>query len=163
MSATIMMPQEFEQAIRSMCGDAVTQAISTLADKYGFDVDEASRLVNLDELKLVRKRGPSPKKDASEKSVAKTKKATKSKADDPEKPKTKRGPTGYLLFASHVRPSIRAKMEAALGDGEKLKPQEVVKEIAVHWKALTEEERGEWNTKAKTPQTSDGEEGDDEE
>ena len=153
MSATIMMPQEFEQAIRSMCGDAVTQAIATLADKYGFDIDEASRLVNLDELKLARKRGPSPKKDASEKSVAKTKKTTK--------PKTKRGPTGYLLFASDIRPAVRTEMEAALDEGEKLKPQDVVREIAARWKALSEEERGEWNTKAKTPQTSDGDENDD--
>ena len=140
-----------------MCGDAVAQAIATLSDKYGFDADEASRLVNLDELKIVRKRGPSPKK-ADEKPVAKSKASPKSKKDDPEKPKTKRGPTGYLMYASAVRPDVRAEMEAELEEGTKVKPQEVVKAIAAKWKALEQAERDEWNTKAKTPETSDGDE-----
>jgi len=157
-----MMPQEFDQAIKAMCGDAVAQAISTLAEKYGVDAEEASRVVNLDALKIVRKRGPSPKR-AEEKSVAKSKKATKANADEPEKPKVKRGPTGYILYAGSVRPDVRAEMEAELvEEGVKLKPQDVVKAIAVRWKALTEAERGEWNTKAKTPEVSEGEQADNE-
>jgi len=151
-----MMPQEFDVAIKAMCGDAVAQAVAILAEKYGFDLEDASRHLGQDELKIVRKRGPSPKK-AEDKTVAKSKKATKAKSDDPEKPKVKRGPTGDLLFAGDVRPEVRTEMELVLGEGEKLKPQDVVREIAIRWKALSEDERAEWNTKAKTPVVSDGE------
>ena len=153
MSATIMMPQEFDQAIRSMCGDAIAQATAALAEKYGFDAEEASRFLDLDQLKLVRKRGPSPKK-TEEKPLAKS----KAKAKTSDEPKTKRGPTGYLLYASSVRPEVRAEMENDLEEGEKVKPQEVVKAIAARWNELSKGEKDEWNTKAKTPVASDEEE-----
>ena len=142
MSATIMMPTVFDEAIRTMCGDAVTQAVAALAEKYGFDAEEAARELNLGELKLVRKRGPSPKKE-TEKSVAK-----KAKKDD--KPKTKRPPTGYLLYAADVRPTVKEELTEALEEGTKLKPQEVVVEIAKRWKALDDDEREEWVEQAKS-------------
>ena len=156
MSATIMMPQVFDQAIRSMCEDAIAQATSALAEKYSFDAEEAQRFLDTEAIKIVRKRGPSPKK-AEEKPLAKSKASPKSKKDDEDKPKTKRGPTGYLLYAASVRPEVRAEMEEWLEDGEKLKPQDVVKAIAARWKALEQDERDEWNTKAKTPEVSEGE------
>ncbi len=56
MSATIMMPSSFDDAIRSMCTEAVNQAVASLAAKHGFDAEEALRDLNLGELKLVRKR-----------------------------------------------------------------------------------------------------------
>ena len=44
-----------------------------------------------------------------------------------------------------------------LQDGEKLKPQDVVKAIAARWKEEDQSVRDEWNAKAKTPATSDDE------
>lgn len=144
MSATIMMPSQIEAAIRDMCGDAMSQAVAALADKYGFDADEASRFLSTSEVKIVRKRGPSPKKDGE------TKKETKCKSDKP-----KRGKTGYLLYADEVRAEVKAELEQELGEDEKLKPQEVVKAIAARWKGEDQDVRDEWNAKAKTPATSD--------
>ena len=160
MSATIMMPQAFDQAVREMCGDAMAQAVASLAEKYDFDADEATRFLDLDEIKIARKRGPSPKK--SEEKPSKSKKEPKSKKEaktktDEDKPKTKRAQTGYLMYSKAVRDEVKTELTAALGEDEKMKPQEVVVAIAAKWKALDQEERDEWNTKAKTPVTSDEE------
>ena len=149
MAATIMMPTQIESSIREMCTDAMTQAVAALAEKYGFDADEANRFLAETEVKIVHKRGPSPKAEKE------TKKATKAKADKADKPK--RGKTGYLLYADEVRAEVKAELEAELGDDEKLKPQDVVKAIAVRWKEEDQEVRDEWNAKAKTPVTSDDE------
>ena len=132
-----------------MCTDAMSQAVAALAEKYNFDADEANRFLGETEIKIVHKRGPSPKKDKEEK------KATKSKPDKTDKPK--RGKTGYLLYADEVRTEVKMQLEAELGDDEKLKPQDVVKAIAARWKEEDQEVRDEWNAKAKTPATSDDE------
>ena len=147
MSATIMMPTQIESCIRSMCNDAMAQAVAALAEKYGFDADEANRFLAETEVKIVHKRGPSPKKEKA------GKKETKTKADKGEKPK--RGKTGYLLYADEVRAEVKAELEAELGDDEKMKPQDVVKAIAARWKAEDQEVRDEWNAKAKTPASDD--------
>ena len=154
MSATIMMPQQIDAAIREMCSDAMTQAVAALAEKYGFDAEEANRFLASDTLKIVRKRGPmaSPKEDKP-----KTKKAAKAeKAEKADKPK--RAKTGYLIYADEVRAEIKESLTTELEEGEKLKPQDVVKAIAARWKAEDQEVRDEWNARAKTPATSDEEE-----
>ena len=148
MAATIMMPQQIELAIREMCSDAMSQAVAALADKYGFDLEEANRFLAEADVKIVRKRGPSPKPDKDSKKEAK--KEAKSKTDKP-----KRGKTGYLLYADEVRAEVKAELLAELSEDEKLKPQDVVKAIAARWKAEDEDVRAEWNAKAKTPATSD--------
>ena len=147
MAATIMMPQQIEVAIREMCSEAMSQAVAALADKYGFDQEEANRFLAEADVKIVRKRGPSPKPDKDSKKEAK--KEAKSKTDKP-----KRGKPGYLLYADEVRDEVKAVLLANLGDDEKLKPQDVVKAIAVKWKAEDEDVRAGWNAKAKTPVTS---------
>ena len=152
MTTTIMMPQQIDQAIREMCGDAMTQAVAALAEKYNFDAEEAHRFLGSTEVKLVRKRGPSPKTVGDEKTKTKTKGATKVTADKP-----KRGKTGYLLYADEVRAETRAELEAELEEGDKLKPQDVVKAIAAKWKAEDQAVRDEWNLRSKTPPTSDDE------
>ena len=146
MSATIMMPTQIERAIREMCSDAVSQAVAALAIKYDFDLEEANRFISLDDLKIVRKRGPSTKDD--------TPKAKKSVAKE-DKPK--RSKTGYLLYADEVRQEVKDELTAELEEGTLLKPQEVVKLIAIRWKGEDQEVRDEWNLKAKTPATSDDE------
>ena len=138
MSATIMMPNTFELSIKSMMEDAVTQAVASLAEKHGFDQEEALRDLNLGDLKLVRKRGPSPKGEK-----------VKGKKAPADKPKTKRGTNGYILFSKEERPSAKAHLESELGEGEKLTPQATITELGARWKALSEEERAVWNAKAK--------------
>ena len=150
MAATIMMPQQIDLAIREMCSDAMSQAVAALADKYGFDLEEANRFLAEADVKIVRKRGPSPKPDKESKKEAK--KEAKSKTDKP-----KRAKTGYLLYADEVRAEVKAELLAELSEDEKLKPQDVVKAIAARWKAEDEDVRAEWNAKAKTPATSDDE------
>ncbi len=76
MSATIMMPTQIESAIREMCTDAMSQAVAALAEKYGFDAEEANRFLSNSDVKIVRKRGPSPKKEKE------GKKETKAKAEE---------------------------------------------------------------------------------
>ena len=79
---------------------------------------------------------------------AKPAKETKAAKKSPkkEKPdgehKKKRGLTGYLLFAREKR----AEVKEELGD---VKPTEVITEVAKRWKALTDDERVTWNTRAK--------------
>jgi len=143
-----MMPPALDQGVLEMCGDAISQAVASLAEKYKFDLEDATRFLNIDSTKLVRKRGPSPKKTEE-----KPKKATKAKkVKDESKPK--RAPTGYLNYSKDVRAAVKEELTTALEDDEKLKPQDVVKEIAVRWKALDQEARDEWNEKAKTPVAS---------
>ena len=147
-----MMPNSFDEAVREMCGDAMAQAVAALAEKYNFDADEATRFLELDAIKIARKRGPVAKK--AEEKPSKSKKATKTKKDE-DKPK--RAPTGYLLFSKEAREDVKTELSAVLGEDEKLKPQDVVSALAQRWKALDQAERDDWNSKAKTPVTSDEE------
>ena len=71
-------------------------------------------------------------------------------------PKKKRGTTGYLLFAKETRPL--AKDDITTDENPSPKPTEVVTEIAKRWKALDDEEREEWNEKAKAENASSDEE-----
>ena len=95
----------------------------------------AAVLVKID---LVEK----PKKEKKEK---KEKSPKKEKPEKEDKPKKKRGMTGYLLFSKENRAAVKEEL------GE-VKPTEVVTEVAKRWKALTDEEREEWNTRAKEGQ-----------
>jgi len=149
MSMTMTMPAAIDESIRAMAADAVSQAVQALAAKYGFDAEEAQRELNLGDLKLQRKRGPAPKTKAEKK--------TTKKADAEDKPKKKRAPTGYLLFAADIRAETREELEADIEEGEKLQPQAVVTAIAAKWKALEEEEREQWNTQAKAGAESEEE------
>ena len=133
-AATIMMPNTMEVAIKAMVEEAVIQTVTTLAKKHGFDEEDALRDLNLSEIKFVRKRGPSPKSE-------------KKKATD--KPKTKRGTTGYIEFSKIERPAAVEHLKSELEDGEKLSPQDTVRELGARWKALSKEEQSVWTNKAK--------------
>ena len=99
--------------------------------------------------KLEEKSAEKPKK-----SPRKEKSPKKEKAEKEEKPKKKRGMTGYLLFSKENRAAVKEEL------GE-VKPTEVVTEVAKRWKALTDEERGVWNERAKEGQEVDVEVSDD--
>jgi hypothetical protein len=74
-------------------------------------------------------------------------KATKKEivVSDEEKPKKKRT-SGYLIYSAHMRDSVKTKLTT---DGAKLKNQDIMTELGAMWKALSEDERTEWNDKAK--------------
>ncbi len=133
-AATIMMPNTMELAIKAMVEEAVTQTVTTLAKKHGFDEEDALRDLDLGGIKFVRKRGPSPKSE-------------KKKSTD--KPKTKRGTTGYIEFSKIERPAAVEHLKSELEDGEKLSPQDTVRELGARWKALSKEEQTVWTDKAK--------------
>jgi len=133
------MPNAMDLAIKSMMEDAVTQAVTALSAKHGFELDVALRDLNLGELKLVRKRGPSPKAE----------KKSKGKKASADKPKKKRGTNGYLQFSQEHRAEVRAELESKLEEGAKLPPQDVVTELGARWKAASAEEQTIWNDKAK--------------
>jgi len=86
---------------------------------------------------------------ATKQTKTKTEKKTENKDGSPKK---KRGTTGYLMFAKETRPD--AKTTLINGGNETPKPTEVVTEIAKRWKSLTDQERSEWNDKAKETNTS---------
>ena len=134
-----MMPNAMDVAIKSMMEDAVTQAVTALSAKHGFELDVALRDLNLSELKLVRKRGPSPKAE----------KKSKGKKASADKPKKKRGTNGYLQFSHEHRAEVRTELEAKLAEGAKLPPQDVVTELGARWRAASAEEQTIWNDKAK--------------
>ena len=153
MSAVITMPNAIDESIRACCAEAVQQAVTALAAKYGFDVEEAHRELAIDEMKLVRKRGPTSKK-----SVSKPDGKAKAKSGRVSEPKAPKRLTGYLMFSGEKRAEIREQLLAELEEGEKLKPQAVVSALAALWKSLSNEERLEWNAKAKIDEVEDEEE-----
>jgi len=123
-------------ALKSMMEDAVTQAVSALSEKHGFDLEDALRDLNLNEIKLVRKRGPSAKSE---------KKGKKASAD---KPKSKRGTDGYKVFSKEVRAEVKSDLEKAAEEGVKVTPQQVQTELGSRWSALSLEEQAVYKTKA---------------
>ena len=139
---TIDIPPALTSAIEQLNAQTMMACADALAAKYGFDSAEAKR--------FLASSGGSPSKG---KGKTKGKAKVVEASADGVVPK-KRQQTGYLLFASEMRPTVKSEMAAELDEGSKVKPQEVVKELAVRWKALTAEEQGEWKDRAKTPPAS---------
>ena len=93
------------------------------------------------------------KKEQSDVKADKPKKPKKSKKDqdsDDEKPKKKRV-SGYLMFSSVHRDEVKQEL---FGE-DKPKNSEIMVELGKRWKALTDEEREEWNAKAKAKADED--------
>jgi len=63
--------------------------------------------------------------------------------EEKPKPKTKRSPTGYIMYGN----SVREEVKIALGEGAK--PQAVMTEIARLWKATDQSVRDQWKEEAK--------------
>jgi hypothetical protein len=80
----------------------------------------------------------------SKKEPKKTKKDPSS--DDEDKPKKKRGPSGYILFSNANRDEVKEKL--CVGD-DKPKNTDVMKQLAHMWGELGDEEKAVWNAKAK--------------
>ena len=84
-------------------------------------------------------------------------KPSKKKEKD-DKPKKKRV-SGYILFQKAMRDEAKQSLEEAAEEDEpKIKQSAVLSELGRMWKALSDEEREEWNEKAAEQKASDSEE-----
>jgi pyruvate/2-oxoglutarate dehydrogenase complex dihydrolipoamide acyltransferase (E2) component len=143
-------------AIAQIINKHEADIVRKLATKYGFDPVDAAASLARDDSPSTDKLIIDDKKAAAadKKAAAAEKKAAREakKAAKAEKPK--RPTTGYLLFCKHERIDLNLNMPCAT-------PQEKIKELARRWKELlTEEERVDWNSMAKTADVSDDNEND---
>ena len=84
--------------------------------------------------------------------------AKKPKKEKEDKPKKKRV-SGYILFQKAMRDQAKQSLEEAAEEDEpKIKQSAVLSELGRMWKALSDEEREEWNEKAAEQKASDSEE-----
>jgi len=118
--------------------------MNALAAKYGFDVKEAQDFLIEEGLKKAPKKREASTK--AEKSVAKVSKKANKKASNDEKPKTKRGLSGYNLYQREERATVVAELQES---GNDFKSKEVMSLLGPRWKALSDDERKVWNDKAK--------------
>lgn len=101
--------------------------LNTLAQHYGFDINEARQLIGL----------PVSKPNTS----TSTKLATKS-----SKP---RGKTGYNLYCADCKPRVESALKSEKGVS-KLARGELVSEMSRRWKQLPDSTREMWNQRAAT-------------
>ena len=134
----ITLPHGVESGIRQIVEGEMVQCVGVLAEKFGFSAEEALKHLCLDELKFVKKRGPIPKMNRGPAVVS--------------KPQTPFKTTGYLLFSKTMRDSVRSELATSLGADQKLSPQDVVKELAARWQALSGYEKREWSSHAESPE-----------
>ena len=128
------MSSAMMSAIKCVIDKNIDETVQALSIKYGFSLADAMESLQSKKSALV------------EEPVKKTKKVKK--AVDPDKPK--RAATGYLTYSKEMREQVKADLTAKLEGDAKLKPQDIVKQLAAEWKALSEDEQAVWNTKAKS-------------
>ena len=160
MSFAIIMAQQNDLAIKTMCAEAVIQGIKLLAKEFNFDAEDAQRFLNLDELKIthlsINDEKPDQELKKAEKDLKKAekaekalKKAEKAKKKEANKDKPKRALTGYLLYLSDQRPVMKEMMEADLEEGKKLMSKDITVMLGKLWTGLSDDEKAEWNATAK--------------
>ena len=149
-----------ESAVLTMLASQQIRLVAALAERYGFDGEEAHGL--LGEItsvvrKEVKPRKPKESKEVKEESKPKGKgKAKATKGDTTiviDKPK--KAKTGYLLFCDAARPSARQKLEAS-AEGEKVLAKHVVTLLASAWKDLNKEDQAMWKERAERIKTGQG-------
>jgi len=59
--ATIIINQTLETAVKTMLNKHATDCVKALSEKYGFDLEEALRDLDLEGVKVVKKEKASPK------------------------------------------------------------------------------------------------------
>lgn len=156
--STMMINASTESAILTMLASQQERLLTTLAEKYGFDEEEARETLG-EVTSVVRKEvKPRTPKEAKEEPKPKGKgkaKAAKSDGESVEE-KPKKAKTGYLLFCDAARPSARSKLEAAATEGEKVLAKHVVTLLAAAWKDLEEEDQAMWKERAERIKAGEG-------
>ena len=116
--------------LQTICIQNINKSVLILSEKYGFDITEATEFLNINDSSIVIN--------------IKDKQLTKSNnIIDTNKPKKT---SGYLLYSAHIRSDTKKELTV---DDVIPKPQIVVSAIGAKWKALPEEQRVDWNSKAK--------------
>lgn len=110
---------------------SVAKCVSDLSKKYEFDEKDALEFLNID---MVNMNLDSKKK---------TKKGTKSTDKGDKKPRKK---SGYSLFCSSVRQEVKQEL---VDDEKETTLIDVNRAISARWKEVGDEEKAEWNNKAK--------------
>ena len=137
MSITITMTPVIENTIKEMIASALEQQVVALAEEFKFDVEKGCEVFNTNDIKFVKGRAVSPKKE--------TKKDKKALDDTP---KEKKAMTGYMLFSKEHREAVTEKAKSSLKTGEKYQASGTVKTLGAMWSALSKEEQVKWNEKA---------------
>jgi hypothetical protein len=146
--STIAINSSVEAAVFKMMTSNTEDIVAKLAEKYGFDHEEAIQLVAPKEI---------IKKEVTPRKLKEPKEPKKSK--DSKKDKPKKAKTGYLLFSDSIRAEVRSELEG--WEMGKVMAKEVVKGISIKWGELSDDEKAKW--KAHADSIKSGSEGDDSE
>ena len=111
--------------------------LQILANKYGFDINEAREAIGLSSGKRGRpaKSGGSPEPKRTDPKPAK----------ESTKP---RGKSGYHLYMASVKERVANELKSNLKGGEKITGRQVISEVGKRWKLLPEGTRDMWNSKS---------------
>ena len=153
MSFSIVIPAQIDLGYKEMASNAMTHATKLLAEKYGFDAEEALLFLNINDIKL-----PHKKRVGVIDTEKETKKAKKAARKEANKDKPKRKPTGYQLFLKDQRPAAVSRVEAKLAEDEKLQSKNVIRELGAMWNALEQSDRDVWKASAMEEKSDDQEE-----
>lgn len=145
MSTKIMLPNTINTAYKKMCTDFGAILVAKLAEKYNFDVQEATVYLEMDNIVFENEIIKNDSKNNSKKGSKKN----KAIASNDDKPKIKRGLSGYNLFSTDIRPTIVAELTAKLDNDDKLKSKMIMTAIGAHWTALNDADKAIWTDKAK--------------
>ena len=157
---SIIINNSTESAILEMLASQRVRVLKTLAEKYGFDEDEARD--SLCEITSVTRKEVKPRKPKESKELPKEQpkpkgkgksKATKDAVErDPVEEKPKKAKTGYLLFCDAARSSARSRLESQCyrrgGPDDKVLAKHVVTLLASAWKDLTPQDQDMWKQRA---------------
>ena len=154
--ASMMINSSVERAILVMVNQEQERIVKVLAEKYGFDGDEAMECLETVRVEKKEVTPRKPKEDKPVKAKPEPKGKGKAKKEESDEPKAKKAKTGYLLFCDAARASARAKLEreaeerGARDDGvvEKVMAKHVVTLLAACWKDLDEEQQAMWKERA---------------
>lgn len=133
---TFNINASLDKMLQNMLQETIENCVTKLSEKYEFDKEEAKEFLKLN--------GFDGLNDYTEEKKGKKEKKDKDKKEtDTKKPKKT---SGYLLYSSNIRDNIKAEL---IKDGSEAKPKNVIQAIAAKWKELPEQEKEEWNEKAK--------------
>ena len=163
-----MVNSSVERAVLVMVNQEQERIVKVLAEKYGFDLEEALAELDLGNARVTKKE-KAVKEAAEPKAKAKSEPKGKGKAkakDEEPAEKKPRKPSGYQAYMKAMRPETKEELaamdmeelQAELGleeEPEKFHPKHVMTCLGQRWKALSDEERAEWVEKATSGEESD--------
>ncbi len=149
--------EEVKERLTKDAGDEKAnpkEVMTELAKMWKALSDEDKTPYN-EKAKHMRDEQSSSDTEAEPKKPLKKQKKEKEKEDKPKKKRV----SGYILFQKAMRDEAKQSLEEAAEEDEpKIKQSAVLSELGRMWKALSDEEREEWNEKAAEQKASDSEE-----